>query len=310
MPLLTTSEFEELLLDFSAPEMTPPMPTTVFQLSEEEKKWCNRLIDGLPEPNVPRQQRTQRQPHPVLQQHVTVGANESDSSSPVSNCTFSLPSSPELLVVKDNAQTVPTLGVAPPSWYMHSDENRTRESSAEQMTMHTALHQQPRGEEFGSSEWIATLNLDDAGRYRNISVQAHCSSLQAFTDLKMLQMTSPERKEIKKGFYVPELPPKPSTRLSCTGQVQQYLRCCIDVLPGLQRQQQQRIREQPSAVFQQLVTEGPNVSDSSASTSNPSSNGPTWSEHSAMGDHVKNSQTVPTLGNSSPLCYTVSEMLH
>uniref|UniRef100_A0A6M2D424 Putative transcription factor ap-1 n=1 Tax=Rhipicephalus microplus TaxID=6941 RepID=A0A6M2D424_RHIMP len=194
---------------------------------------------------------------------------------------------------------------------MQSDENRTRESSAQQMTMHTTLHQQPRGEEFGSREWIATLNLDNAGRYRHISVQAHCSSLQAFTDLKMLQMTSPKLEEIKKGFYVPESPPKPSTRLSCTGQVQQYPRCCIDVLAGLQLQQQQQIREQPSAVFQQLVTEGPNVSDSSASTSNPSSNGPTWYEHSAMGDHDKNnSQTVPTLGNSSPLCYKVSEMLH
>ncbi|KAH7934662.1 hypothetical protein HPB51_028980 [Rhipicephalus microplus] len=311
MPLLTTPEFEELLLDFSAPE-TPPMPTTLFQLTEEEEQRCTRLIDGLPEPNLPRQQRTQRQPHPVLQQHVTVGANESDSSSPVSNCSFSLPSSPELMVlkdyVKDNAQTVPTLGLAPPSRYMHSDENRTRESSAQQMTMHATLHQQPRGEEFGSREWIATLNMDNAGRYRHISVQAHCSSLQAFTDMKMLQMTSPEREEIKKGFYVPESPPKPSTRLSRTGQVQQYPRCCIDVLPGAQLQQQLQIPEQPSAVFQQLVTEGPNVSDSSASTSNHSSNLPTWSEHSAMGDHVKDhSQMVPTLGNSPPLCYTISD---
>ncbi|KAL3220342.1 hypothetical protein MRX96_029910 [Rhipicephalus microplus] len=154
---------------------------------------------------------------------------------------FSLPSSPELLVVKDyvkdNAQTVPTLGLAPPSWYMHSYENRTRESSAQQMTMHKTLHQQPREEEFGSREWIATLNLDNAGRYRHISVQGHCSSLQAFTDVKMLQMTSPEREEIKKGFYVPESPPKPSTRLSRTGQVQQYPRCRIDVLPGPQLQQ-------------------------------------------------------------------------
>ncbi|KAL3198997.1 hypothetical protein MRX96_044096 [Rhipicephalus microplus] len=114
MPLLTTSEFEELLLDFSEPE-TPPMPTTLFQLTEEKEKWCNRLIYGLPEPNLPRQQRTQLQPHPVLQQHVTMGANESDSSSLVSNCSFSLPSSPEFLVVKeyvkDNAETVPALGL-------------------------------------------------------------------------------------------------------------------------------------------------------------------------------------------------------
>ncbi|KAL3220350.1 hypothetical protein MRX96_029918 [Rhipicephalus microplus] len=169
------------------------------------------------------------------------------------------------------------------------------------MTMPTTPHQQPRGEEFGSREWIATLNLDNAGRYRHISVQAHCSSLQVFTNLQMLQMTSHEREEIKKGFYVPESPPKPSTRLSCTGQVQQYLRCCIDVLPGPQWQQQQQIRDQPSAVFQQLVTEGTNVSDSSASTSNHSLNGPTWSEHSAMCEHVKdNSQTVPTLGKSLP----------
>ncbi|KAL3198998.1 hypothetical protein MRX96_044097 [Rhipicephalus microplus] len=50
----------------------------------------------------------------------------------------------------------------------------------------------------------------------------------------------------------------------------QYPRCCINVLPGPQLQQQQQIREQPSPVFQQLVPEGPNVSDSSASTSNPS----------------------------------------
>ncbi|KAL3198996.1 hypothetical protein MRX96_044095 [Rhipicephalus microplus] len=35
---------------------------------------------------------------------------------------------------------------------------------------------------------------------------------------------------------------------------------------------------------------------------------PTWSEHLAMGDHGKdNSQTVPTLGNSPPLCYTISD---
>ncbi|KAH7984866.1 hypothetical protein HPB51_026906 [Rhipicephalus microplus] len=215
MPLLTTPEFEELLLDFSATE-TPPIPTALFQLTEEEEQWGTRLIDGLPEPNLPRQQRTQRQPHPVLQQHVTVGANESDSSSPVSNCSFSLPSSPELLVVKDyvkdNAQTVPTLGLAPTSWYMHSDENRTRESSAQQMTMPTTPHQQPRGEEFGSREWIATLNLDNAGRYRHISVQAHCSSLQVFTNLQMLQMTSHEREEIKKALSSASFVPIEGTR--------------------------------------------------------------------------------------------------
>ncbi|KAH7934428.1 hypothetical protein HPB51_029189 [Rhipicephalus microplus] len=237
MPLLTTPEFEKLLLDFSAPE-TPPIPTALFQLTEEEEQWGTRLIDGLPEPNLPR---------------------------PATNST---------------ASRIPCF-----SKTCHAKRRRV---------------------------WFARvdcdLNLDNAGRYRHISVQGHCSSLQAFTDVKMLQMTSPEREEIKKGFYVPESPPKPSTRLSRTGQVQQYPRCCIDVLPGPQLQQQQQIREQPSPVFQQLVLEGPNVSDSSASMSNPSSNLPTWFEHSALGDHVKdNSQTVPPLGNSPPLCYTISD---
>ncbi|KAL3220345.1 hypothetical protein MRX96_029913 [Rhipicephalus microplus] len=93
MPLLKTPEFEQLLLDLNAPE-TPTMPTMVFPLTEEEQR-CSHSVERLPEQNLPQQQQTQQQPPPVVQQHFTVGTNVSDSSSPMTNPSFSLPSPAE-----------------------------------------------------------------------------------------------------------------------------------------------------------------------------------------------------------------------
>ncbi|KAL3199000.1 hypothetical protein MRX96_044099 [Rhipicephalus microplus] len=162
MPLLRTPKFEQLLLDLNAPE-TPTMPTMVFLLTEEKQRH-SRSVNRLPEQNLPQQQQTQQQPPPVVQQHFTVGANVSDSSSPMTNPSFSLPSLAERSAmndyVKGMALMVLALNTTPPSWYIRSNKNSGRESSIQQTTIQQEIQQQLKCEEFSSRKqtmlWTCT----------------------------------------------------------------------------------------------------------------------------------------------------------
>ncbi|KAL1475295.1 hypothetical protein MTO96_037395 [Rhipicephalus appendiculatus] len=304
------TELQELDNYLHAPE-TPSIPTTLFPLTEEKEQYWSCYSDLHPQLQPQQHEQTQQQPQPVHQQHVTSGPNVSDSSASMSNPSSSLPWSPEHSAMDDyvkyKTQTVPALGPTPPLWYRSSDEDISGEVSVQQTTTHQAPQQQSRCEELILCERTVTLDLDNVGRSQNISEQARCWSLQALPDLSRLQVTSPEREEFNKGFYVPETPSKPTTLLSRTAD-QQYASCYADVLPPLQPQQHEQTQQQPQPVLQQHVTSGPHVSDSSASTSNPSFSMPWSPEHSVMDDYVKyKTQTVPALGPTPPLWYKSSD---
>ncbi|KAL3220353.1 hypothetical protein MRX96_029920 [Rhipicephalus microplus] len=166
MLLLRTPEFEQLLLDLNALE-APTMPTVVFPLTEEEKR-CSRSVERLPEQNLPQQQQTQQQPPPVVQQHFTVGANVSDSSSPMTNPSFSLPSPAERSAkddyVKGTALMMPALNATPPSWYIRSNKNSGHKSSIQQTTIQQEIQQQLTCEEFTSRKQTMPLEMHNTAR--------------------------------------------------------------------------------------------------------------------------------------------------
>ncbi|KAL1470109.1 hypothetical protein MTO96_040656 [Rhipicephalus appendiculatus] len=106
----------------------------------------------------------------------------------------------------------------------------------------------------------------------------------------MPQLTTPEPEELVIGLNAPKTPPKPTTLFPFTEEDEQHWSCFVDGLPELQLQQQEQTQQHPPPVLQQHVTSCPNVSDSSASASNPSFRLPSSPEHSTMDDYVNEVQ--------------------
>ncbi|KAL1477686.1 hypothetical protein MTO96_035555 [Rhipicephalus appendiculatus] len=76
--------------------------------------------------------------------------------------------------MKYKTQTVPALGPTPPLCCISSDEESSGDDSVQQTTIHQALQQHSRCEEFSSGKRAVTQDLDNAGRSQNISKQARC----------------------------------------------------------------------------------------------------------------------------------------
>ncbi|XP_037288750.2 uncharacterized protein LOC119181603 [Rhipicephalus microplus] len=184
MPLLTTPEFEMLLTDLKAPE-TPPIQTTVLPLSQEEKQHWSRFVDELSNLNLPQQlQNTQQPPSPVFQQHVTMGANRSDSNASTSNATSSPPPRSEHCVtgdhVKGKTQWAPAVGTMPPPLcYIISDEDSSSSVGAQQMAMHEAPQELSRCEASSLSMRIMSLDMNNAGPHQHNSEQARMTHAMA-----------------------------------------------------------------------------------------------------------------------------------
>ncbi|KAH7935078.1 transcription factor Jun-like [Rhipicephalus sanguineus] len=174
---LTSPEVEELVTDLLAPE-TPPSPTTLFSRTEETEQYASGYSNGLPHVQLQQHEQTQQPPQPAPQQPVTSGPEISVGVVPISNPSFSLPSTSKHSAtgddVKDTPQMVPAMGATPPPWSIGSDEERRGKGSAPPPTTMHQAPQQPlsKFEELSSRKRTMTLDLDSAWSHQHNSKEA------------------------------------------------------------------------------------------------------------------------------------------
>ncbi|XP_049275454.1 uncharacterized protein LOC125759956 [Rhipicephalus sanguineus] len=252
----TSADLEELFKALEPPG-TPPTPPTLLPLVEEGEQYRSGYANRLPQLQLQQQEQTEQLPQPMLQQHVRMSPNVSDSGTWPSNTTFIVPSSfkpsPTGDYVMDKPQPVPALGAAAPEL----DEHVT-----------PGPHISYSGALTSNTDFIVPSSTKPSatGNYVNDKTQA----------LPALGATPPEIDEIIKCLCAQKWPLTPSTLFSRSEEEEQYSSGYADWLPQIQRQEQEQTEQPPQPMVTQNSVTGDYVKDKTQTVPALDDTAPVW----------------------------------